>query len=95
MMVCIACISNVNQPGSISYCHVMAEHLQGNRGRVFVYNLWIFKMPISSSQVLEINKGIQQKAFLCIAVQKVDILPSDWLSVLGRLNLGKQNWFAT
>lgn len=31
MMVCISCISNVNQLGSSSHCDVMAQHLQGNR----------------------------------------------------------------
>lgn len=31
MMVCISCISNVNQRGSSSYCDVMARHLKGNR----------------------------------------------------------------
>lgn len=36
MMVCISCISNVNQLGSSSHCDVMAQHLQGNReGWVF------------------------------------------------------------
>lgn len=37
MMVCISCISNVNQLGSSSHCDVMAQHLQGNREAVFFF----------------------------------------------------------
>lgn len=61
--MCIACISNVNQLGSSSHCDAMARHLRGNRKGFFSCNLWIFKMPISSSQMLEINRGSQTRGF--------------------------------
>lgn len=34
-MVCIACISSVNQLGSSCHCDVMAQHLLGNRAGFF------------------------------------------------------------
>lgn len=37
MIVCIACVSNVNQPGSCCHCHVMARHLHGNREGIFFF----------------------------------------------------------
>lgn len=85
-MVCIACISNVNQLGSSCHCDVMAQHLRGNREGGFLYNLWIFKMPIFSSQMLEINTVSQQEAFLHLGVQKLDVSLSFWLRI-GSLKL--------
>lgn len=64
-MVCISCISNVNQLGSHSHCDVMAGHLHGNREDFFLCNLWILKCQFLPSQMLEINRGSQQKALLC------------------------------
>lgn len=63
-MVCISCISNVNQLGNYSHCDAMAQHLHGNRG--FLVQFMDFKMPISSSQMLEINRESQQMDPLCI-----------------------------
>lgn len=36
MMVCIACVSNVNQLGSSSHCDATAQHLQGNEEGLFL-----------------------------------------------------------
>lgn len=52
MMVCIACISNVNQLGSGSHCDVMARHLQGNREGFFSCNLWILRCQFLQAKCL-------------------------------------------
>lgn len=89
IMVCIACISNVNQLGSIPYCHVMAEHLQGNRGRFLctIYGFPRCQFPQAKCWDKQRNPA---KRFLWAAVQKVDMSQSYWLSVFGRLNFRRQ-----
>lgn len=78
MMVCIACISNVNQPGSSSHCDVMAQHLRGNR-KGFSRAIYGFKdanffKPNAWDKQDEANKRL-----FSVWVQKLHLSLSFWL----------------
>lgn len=81
MMVCISCISNVNQLGSSSHCDVMAQHLQGNREGCFFFPCAIY--GFQDANFFKLNAWDKQRQpargfFCCLQVQKQHLLLSIW-----------------